>query len=109
MKQDIVTFDHGKIVNIYIVYEISKPINISDYPTLENHLFGAVSLAKNPDFDKYKYSGYRIGFDRHGSFSSPVIRLGINVISFKVDMSSSTKIDNRKKYILILGKGPNKD
>ena len=32
--------------------------------------------------------------------------LGQNVIIFGVDMSSSTKIDNRKKDILILGKGP---
>ena len=54
----------------------------------------------------YKYSGYGIGFDRRGSFSSPGIGLGRNVISFGVDMSSSTKIDTRKKDILILGKGP---
>ena len=27
LKQDSVTFDHGKIVNIYIVYEINKNIN----------------------------------------------------------------------------------
>ena len=31
---------------------------------------------------------------------------GRNVITFGVDMSSSTKIDNRKNDILILGKGP---
>ena len=68
MKQDKVTFNHGKVVNIYIVYEISKSINISDYPPLENYLFGAVSLTKNVDIDKYKYSGYGTGFDRHGSF-----------------------------------------
>ena len=106
MKQDKVTFNHGKVVNIYIVYEISKSINISNYPTLENCLFGAVSLNKNGDIDKYKYSGYGIGFDRHGSFSFPGTGLGRNVIIFGVDMSSSTKIDNRKKDILILGKGP---
>ena len=29
-----------------------------------------------------------------------------NIIIFGVDMSSSTKIDNRKKDILILGRGP---
>ena len=34
-----------------------------DYPTLENSLFSAVKLAKNADIDKYKYSGYGIGFD----------------------------------------------
>ena len=106
LKQDKVTFNHGKIVNIYIVYEISKSINISDYLTLENCLFGAVSLTKNAEIDRCGYSGYGIGFDRHGSFSFPGTGLGRNVIIFGVDMSSSTKIDNRKKDILILGKGP---
>ena len=32
--------------------------------TLVNCLFGAVSLTKNADIDKCKYSGYGIGFDR---------------------------------------------
>ena len=83
-----VTFNHGKAVNIYIVYKISKSINISDYPTLENCLFGAVNLTKNADIDKYKYSGYGIGFHRHGSFSFPGTGLDKNVITFGVDMSS---------------------
>ena len=52
MKQDSVTFNHGKVVNIYIAYEISKNINISDYPALENCLFRAVSLIKNADIDR---------------------------------------------------------
>ena len=99
LKQDKVTLNHGKVVNIYIVYEISKRINISDYLTLENCLFGASSLTKNADIDKYKYFGYGIGFDRHGSFSSPGIGLGRNVIVFGVDMSLSAKFDNRKKDI----------
>ena len=47
MRQDKFTFDHRKVVNIYIVYEISKNINISDYPTLKNCLFSAVSFTKN--------------------------------------------------------------
>ena len=47
LKQDSVTFNHRKVVNIYIVYEIRKSINIRDYPTLENCLFGAVILTKN--------------------------------------------------------------
>ena len=83
-----VTFNHGKAVNIYTVYKISKSINISDYPTLENCLFGAVNLTKNADIDKYKYSGYGIGFHRHGSFSFPGTGLDKNVITFGVDMSS---------------------
>ena len=69
LKQDKVTYSHGKIVNIFIVYELSKNDNISTYLTLENCLFGAVSLTKNAYIDKYKYSGYGIGFDRHGEFS----------------------------------------
>ena len=34
LNQDQATILHGGIVNVYIVYEISKNINISDYPTL---------------------------------------------------------------------------
>ena len=99
LKQDSATFDHGKVVNIYIVYEISKNITISDYPTIENSLFGAAILTKNTDIDKYKYSRYGIGSDRRGGFSSPGKGLGRNVIMFGVEMSSSTKIDNRRKDI----------
>ena len=47
-----------------------------------------------------------LGLDRRSSFSFPGTGLGQIVIIFGVDMSSSTKIDNRKKDILILGKGP---
>ena len=36
LKQDKITYTYRKIVNIYIVYEISKNYNISSYPTLEN-------------------------------------------------------------------------
>ena len=103
LKQDKVTSNHGKVVNIYIVYEITKNNNISYYVTLENYLFGRVSLTKNADIDRYGYSGYGIGFDKHGSFSFPGIRLGRNVIIFGADMSSSTKIDNRKKRYLDFG------
>ena len=104
-KQDQTTYDHGKTLTIYIVYEISKNINISDYPTLEKPLFGVVSLTKISDIDKYKYCVYGIAFDRHGFFSYPTTGTGRNAIVFGVDMSSSTKIDNRKKYIILLGKG----
>ena len=51
LKQGPVSLFQGGIVNVYIVYEISKNINISDYPTLENCLFWAVKLTKNADID----------------------------------------------------------
>ena len=44
LKQDKVTYNHGKTANIYIVYEISQNYSISSYATLENCLFGVVSL-----------------------------------------------------------------
>ena len=70
LKQNAITYNHGKSINIYIVYEINKNDNTtSSDPTLENCLFGTVTLNKNADFDKYKYSGYGIGFDKKGSFS----------------------------------------
>ena len=65
LKQEKITFTHGKTVNIYIVYElIFSNRGYDDYPTLENCLFGAVKLTKNVDIDKYRYPGYGVGFDR---------------------------------------------
>ena len=104
LKQDRVTYNHEKIVNIYIVYEISQNYSISSYPTLENCLFGAVSLTKNADIDKYKYSGYSIGFDRKGEFSFGSGGFGKNYIIFGADLSSSSSYANNKNNILVLGK-----
>ena len=98
---------HDTIVNIYIVYEINKKDNTtSSDPTLENCLFGAVTLTKNTDIDKYKYSGYGIGFDRRSNFSFSSGGFGQNIIILGVNMSSSAHVENKKKDILILGKGP---
>ena len=91
-KQDKITFDHGKIVNIYIVYEIERSVNISSYPTLGNCLFGAVKLTKHFDVDLYKYCGYS-----RKEFFSVGDEVGRNVINFGVDMSSSSHILIRKK------------
>ena len=88
-------YDHGKIVIIYIIYEKGKNYAVSTYPRLENCLFSAVSLAKNADIDKYKYSGYGIGFDRRWFLWHPSGGTGKNVIIFGVDMNLSAKIDNR--------------
>ena len=70
LKQDKITHTPGKIANISIVYEINKNDLTSGDPTLENCLLEAVSLTKNADIDKYKYSGYGLEFDRHGFFFS---------------------------------------
>ena len=75
-------------------------------PTLKNCSFGAVTLTKNADIEKYRYSGFGIGFDRRSSFTFPGSGFGQNVLIFGVDMSSSAHIDNKKKGKLVLGKGP---
>ena len=74
-------------------------------PTIKSCLFGAVTLTKNADIDKYRYSGYGIGFDRRSSFSFPGGGLAQNIIIFGADMNSSIHIDNKGKDILIVGKG----
>ena len=94
-----------KVVNIYIIYELGASSSHNNDPTLKNCLFGAVTLTKNTDIDKYEYSGHGIGFDRRWDFSFPGGGFGQNILSFGVDMSSSAHIDNKKKDILVLGKG----
>ena len=68
-------------------------------------MFGAVNLTKHIDIELYKYSGYGILFGGKGFFSIGD-KFGRNIIIFGVDISSSPHIDKKKKYILILGKGP---
>ena len=105
LKQPKVSYTHGKIVNIYIVYELGASSSHVNDPTLKDCLFGVVTLTKNTDIDKYGYSGYGTPFDRRSSFSFPGTGFGQNVLIFG-DVSFSAHIDNKKKYILVLGKGP---
>ena len=95
LTQNKIIFYHKKIVNIYIVYELILHNSDSNYPTLENRLFGAVKLARGTDIDNYKYFGFEIGFNRKRLFSigDDVDR---NVIIFGVDMSSSPHTGNKK-------------
>ena len=106
LKQTTHYYHHNKVVNIYIVHELGASGSTNSDPTLNNCLFGAVTLTKNADIDKCGYSGYGIGFDRRSSFSFPTGGFGQNVLIFGVDISSSAHIDNKKKDILVLGKGP---
>ena len=106
LKQDKFTYTHGNIVNIYIDYEINKKDNTTSSDlTLENCLFGAVTSTKNADLDKYGYSGYGTGFDSGLNFSFPGGGFGQNILIFGADMGSSAHIDNKKKDILVIGKG----
>ena len=105
-NKKIVTYSHKKVVNLYVVYEITNFHGIDNYPTSTNSLLGAIKITKNTDIDKHKYSGYGIGFDGKGFFSHPSGGTGRNVIIFGADMNSSSHIDNKGKDILILVKSP---
>ena len=106
LKQPKISYNRGAIVNIYISYEMGASSSQNNNPTLKKYLFGAVTLTKNADIDKYGCSGYGIGFDRRSSFSFPGGGFGQNVLIFGVDMSSAAHIDNKKKDILVIGKRP---
>ena len=63
-------------------------------------------MTTNADFDKYGYPGYGIRFDRKSSFTFPSGGFGQNVLILGANMSSFSHIDNKKKDILVLRKGP---
>ena len=99
LKQNKAIFNHGKVVNIYIVFELGAFTSSNSDPIIKKCLFGAVTLTKNADIEKYEYSGYGVGFDKRSSFSFPSGGFGENVLIFGVDMSSSSHIDNKKRHI----------
>ena len=68
LRQPKGTYTHKKAVNIYIVYESATSSSYFDDPTLKKCLFGAVTLTKNADIDKFGYFGYGIDFNRKSSF-----------------------------------------
>ena len=84
---------------------IASSSSISD-PTLKNCIVVAFTLKKPADLEKYGYSGFGIRSDRRSSFTFPGGGFGQNVLIFGIDLISSADIDNKKKYILVLGKGP---
>ena len=93
--------------NLFVVYELdiwSRNLN-TDF-TLKNCLSGSVNLAKDPNSDKYPYWGYENAFDSRSEFSLPDGSMGKNVIIFWVKRNSHVHIDNKGKYIVILGEVP---
>ena len=100
-QSNTLTYSYGANVNIYIVYELGASGSNDNDPSLKNCLFGEVTFNK-----KHRYSGYGIGFDRRSAFSFFGGGFGQNFLIFGVDTSSPAHIDNKKKNILVLGKGP---
>ena len=78
-KNFIYSWKSSKYLHFYELGASSSPNND---PSLKNCLFGAVTLTKNTDIGNYRYSAYRVGFDRRSSFSFPDGGLGQNVLIF---------------------------
>ena len=58
-----------KVTNLYIFYTLHPQLrNLNIDFTLGDCLFGSVKLTKNTDIDKYKYTGYGLGFDSRSQF-----------------------------------------
>ena len=98
MKQNKLGYAHGKIVNIYIVYELkNRRIDSPDF-TFQNGLFGAVKITKNATTSHYKYEGYGSSF----SFGNRIDAK--NVIIFGVNNSNNSHSTNKTQNIYALGK-----
>ena len=95
-----------KTVNISIIYDLDTwPKNPTNNFKFKNCLFGATSVVKNSNKEKWIYSGYGTTSDRTGSWSFNN-NFARNIIIFGVDNISSSHADNRKNNFLVLGDGP---
>ena len=93
------------VLNLYVSYSLNQgPRGLNTDFILGSYLFGSVKLAKNTNLDKYKCSGYGIGFDSRSEISFTDESIGNNFTNFVADMSSSVHIDNKNQEILILVK-----
>ena len=64
---------------------------------LKNCLLRSVKLAKNADPNKYKYSGYSIGFDSRAQLLFKDGSAGKHLIIFGANISSSVHNDNKNE------------
>ena len=96
----------SKTVNVSFVYDLDVwPRNPTNNGKYKNCLFGAASVDKKRDTERYEYSVYRITYNSAGSWSFNNAIAGYIKI-FVVDNSSSSQADNRMNNFLLLGVGP---
>ena len=81
-----------RIMSLYTSYKLTPwSRNLDKVFPLDNSLFGSVKLTKNAHPDKYKYSGYGIGFDSRSEFLLSHGGMGRTI--FGADMSLSVHVD----------------
>ena len=98
------------MISLYISYTLGPQLrNLNTDFKLYNCSFGSVKLTKIAALDKYKYSGYGIGFNSRSEFPLPDGTMGKNVIILAADMNPSVHVDSKEKHIFILVKDQHKD
>ena len=103
LKQPKILYTHGKVVNIYIVYELGASSSHNNDPTLKDCLFGALTLTKTQILITMGTLVMEFDLIEDHIFHFQVVGL---VKIFEADMSFSAHIDSKKRNILVLGKGP---
>ena len=107
LKQNKITLNHGKTINIYIAYDLKSPLNYNVNITFENCLSRAAKLTENTEINKENILDMVLDLMEKRTFSHPRGGgFGYDAIILGWDLSSSLHVDNKKKDILILGQGP---
>ena len=75
LKQNKAIFNHGKVVNIYIVFELGAFTSSNSDPIIKKCLFGAVTLTKNADIEKYEILVMELDLIKDQVFHFPVVDL----------------------------------
>ena len=95
-----------KTVNVYIIYDLDTwPKNPTNNFKFRNCLYGATSVVRNSNKEKWIYSDYGTTSDETGSWSFNN-NFARNIIIFGVNNISSSHADNRKNNFLVLCDGP---
>ena len=101
LKQNKVTYNHGKIVNIYIAYRLIQHTTSNTDFTINDSLFGAVKLTKDKDPDKCNYEGYGICFDSRSTYTHSDGNYAKNLIIFGCSLKNSVHATNRANNFLV--------
>ena len=104
-QEDTTPFTPKNVVNLFIVYELDRWLRDANISlTLKYRFFEAVKLSMLIQINTNRV--VMIKELIHGqNFHLQMEAMGKNVI-FGADMSSSVPVDNKGKYISILGGGP---
>ena len=104
LKQSTVPYNHRPIVNIYIFYELGASSSHNNDPTLKNCLFGAVTLTKMLILISMGILVMELHLIEDQAFNFQVVDWS-KCINFWSRYEFFCSYHNKKKDILILGKG----